>query len=463
MRLNIFKKRPDVSYEGAPAVTLSAEQALRRSVLSCLLWEDEFYEDGVTIADRIAALAADVAPATVAALAIEAREQFKLRHAPLILLCALIKHGGSLVAPTIERVIQRADELSELVAIYFKVNGRKPQKNASLSKQMKLGLARAFVKFDAYALAKYDRAGPVRLRDVLFLCHAKPKDEAQAEDWKHLAAGRLTSPDTWEVALSGGADKAETFTRLLAERKLGYLALLRNLRNMDQAGVDEGLVRDAIIARRGADRVLPFRYVAAARAAPRFEAYLDQALSETILEGPVLTGRTIVLVDVSGSMDCRLSAKSDLTRMDAAATLASIIPGDVRVFTFSQDVKEVPARRGMAGVDAVIKSQPHGSTYLGKAVKKMNTIQHDRLIVITDEQSHDPVPDPVTSKAYMINVASARNGVGYGKWTHIDGFSETVLNYIRESEQSPSPQGLGKSDRSPELMRGARPALEGGI
>jgi 60 kDa SS-A/Ro ribonucleoprotein len=428
MRLNIFTKRPVLTHQGAPAIAISAEQALRRSVLSCLLWENEFYEDGQSIADRMAALAADAAPETVAALAIEAREQFRLRHAPLMLICALAKTGGLLVAATIERVIQRADELSELVAIYFR-NGRKP-----LSKQMKLGLARAFVKFDAYALAKYDRAGPVRLRDVLFLCHARPRDAAQAEDWKHLVAGTLTSPDTWEVALSGGADKRETFERLLADCKLGYLALLRNLRNMDQAGVCEDLVREAIIARRGADRILPFRYVAAARAAPRFEPYLDQALSETILEGPVFSGRTLVLVDVSGSMDMRLSAKSDLTRMDAAATLAAIIPGDVRVFTFSEQVKEVPARRGMAGVDAVVKSQPHSGTYLGKAVEKMNKIKHDRLIVITDEQSQDQVPDPVVAKAYMINVASARNGVGYGKWTHIDGFSEAVLSYIRESE-----------------------------
>ncbi|MDC7683230.1 TROVE domain-containing protein [Asticcacaulis sp. BYS171W] len=429
MRLNIFQKRPRITYEGAPAAILSAEQRLRRSVLSCLLWEDEFYEDGESIAERIYTLALEVAPETVAALAIEAREQMKLRHAPLILLCALIKVGGTLVATTIERVIQRADELSELVAIYWR-HGKRP-----LSKQMKLGLARAFVKFDAYALAKYDRAGPVRLRDVLFLSHARPKDEAQALLWKQLAEGTLASPDTWEVALSGGADKRETFTRLLTERKLGYLALLRNLRNMDQAGVDEDLVKAAILARKGAERVLPFRYVAAARAAPRFEPWLDQALSETILEEPVFGGRTIVLVDVSGSMEARVSAKSDLTRMDAAATLAAIIPGEVRVFTFSNAVVEVPPRRGTAGVDAVLGSQTHGGTELGKAVTKINGIKHDRLIVITDEQSADRVPQPVARQAYMINVASYRNGIGYGgAWTHIDGFSENVLSFIREQE-----------------------------
>jgi 60 kDa SS-A/Ro ribonucleoprotein len=431
MRLNIFASRPAVTHEGGPAIPLSAEQRLRRSVLSCLLWENEFYEDGEAIADRITALAADLPPATVAALAIKARERFKLRHAPLLLLCALVQtaRGTPLAADTIERVIQRADELSELVAIYWR-NGRKP-----LAKQLKLGLARAFAKFDAYQLAKYDRDGPVKLRDVMFLVHAKPKDEAQAALFKQVAGRCLASPDTWEVALSGGADKRETFERLLAERKLGYLALLRNLRNMDQAGVDEALVKDAILARRGAERVLPFRYVAAARAAPRFEPWLDEALAETVLQGPVLDGRTIVLVDVSGSMGGRLSARSDLTRMDAAATLAAVIPGDLRVFTFSEGVVEVPARRGMAGVDAILRSQPHASTYLGRAVALANSLRHDRLIVVTDEQSADAVPAPVASKAYMVNVASARNGVGYGPWTRIDGFSEAVLDFIREHER----------------------------
>ena len=429
MRLNTHRTKAARTHEGASAfATLSAEQRLRRSVLSCLLWEDEFYEDGQSIADRIAALSMEVAPQVLSDLAVEARERFNLRHAPLMLLMGLVRHGGPLVASTIERVIQRADDMTEFLALYWR-HGKRP-----LSKQMKRGLAAAFAKFDAYQLAKYDRDGPVKLRDVLFLIHAKPRDEDQAALWKGVADRTLASPDTWEVALSAGGDKRATFERLLAERKLGYLALLRNLRNMDQAGVDEALVTEAILARRGAHRVLPFRYVAAARAAPRFETWLDEALMESVLEGPVMSGRTIVLVDVSGSMDWKLSAKSDLTRMDAAATLASVIPGDLRVFTFSQEVVEVPARRGMAGVDAIVRSQPHGGTLLGKAVERVNRLPHDRLIVITDEQSHDRIPHPKAAKAYMVNVASAKNGVGYGTWTHIDGFSEAVLTYIREAE-----------------------------
>jgi len=418
------------THEGGPAKNISPEQTLRRSVLSCLLWEKEFYEDGKSIADRIVENAQQVPADTVSALAIEARNVHGLRHAPLMLLLDLIRRGGPGVADTIAGTIRRADEMAELVSLYWK-DGRNP-----LSKQMKLGLAKAFVKFNEYQLAKYDRDGAVRLRDVLFLAHPKPSDTEQEALFKRVADRALATPDTWEVELSGGANKRETFERLISDGKLDYLALLRNLRNMVDAGCDMELVRNAIIARKGAHLVFPFRYVAAARAVPQLEPYLDQALCEAVASGPRLSGTTAVLVDVSGSMNERLSAKSDLTRMDAAAALSSVINGDVRVFTFSHNVVEVPPRRGMAGVDAVIRSQPHGGTYLGAAVTAINVnVKHDRLVVITDEQSADRVPDPVCKSAFMINVASAKNGVGYGRWKHIDGFSESVIRFITEVDE----------------------------
>src|SRR6202012_4189498 len=152
------------------------------------------------------------------------------------------------------------------------LTGRQP-----LSAQVKKGLAAAFRKFDAYALAKYNRDNPVKLRDVLFLAHAKPRDQEQAEVWKQLAANELASPDTWEVALSAGADKRETFERLLRENKLGALALLRNLRNMAASGVEESLVKNAL-RELNASRVLPFRFIAAERYAPQWEAELEAAM-----------------------------------------------------------------------------------------------------------------------------------------------------------------------------------------
>ena len=438
MRTNVSSSNSfhnTVTHEGAPARIDNPERELRRAVLSCLLWEDQFYESGADIATRISTLAASIEPEKVAALAVEARNTYNLRHVPLWLLITLAKTGAGkpkLVADTIEKVVQRADEPGELLALYWK-GGKKP-----LPAQFKKGLARAIKKFDAYRLSKYDRDVSVKLRDVLFLTHAKPKDEAQAQNWKKLVEGTLESPDTWEVALSAGKDKKETFERLLREDSLGYLALLRNLRNMMDAGVDEQLVRQAILARKGAHRVFPFRYVAAARIVPQLEPAIDAALNAAIGDMQPLPGKTIVLVDVSGSMDTQLSHKSDMRRIDAAAALASIIPGDVRVVSFSDYAKEVPPRRGMAGVDAVIRSQPHSGTRLGEAVGYANRMmQHDRLIVVTDEQSHDIVPQPKAKHAYMINVASYKPSVSYGPWTKIEGFSEGVIRYVQavENEQ----------------------------
>jgi 60 kDa SS-A/Ro ribonucleoprotein len=248
MRINV--RTAARTHEGAVAVPwLSAEQQLRRTVLSCLLWEDTFYENGQSIANRIVETASAVSPQVLAATAIEAREVFHLRHAPLLLLEVLSRtgKGDKLVADTVQRVIQRADELGELVAMHHKLGGKR-----MLPAQMRNGLARALTKFDEHALAKYDRDGPVKLRDVLRLVRPRPQTDAQSALWRRVKDRTLATPDTWEVALSAGADKRETFERLLREGKLGYLALLRNLRNMAEAKVNRALVRDAILARRGA-------------------------------------------------------------------------------------------------------------------------------------------------------------------------------------------------------------------
>jgi hypothetical protein len=421
------------THEGAPARNISTELQLRRSVLACLLWEDQFYEDGVEIAGRIQSLVPKVKAAAVAALAIEARSKMKLRHVPLLLVreMARLKTHREFVSQTLAEVIQRADELAEFIAIYWK-DGKVP-----LSAQSKKGLAKAFRKFDEYQLAKYDRDQPVRLRDVLFLCHAKPRDAEQAALWKRLIEGELQTPDTWEVALSSGADKREAWERLLRERKLGALALLRNLRNMKQAGVDESLVLDAIGAMK-TGRVLPFRFLAAARYAPQLEESLERAMLSSLAEQEKLPGRTVLLVDVSGSMTAALSRRSEMLRTDAAYGLAILlreICEKAIVFTFSNDLVEVPARRGFALRDALDASQQHSATYLGRALEKIRK-PYDRIIVVTDEQAHDRVPGP-RGRGYVINVASNKNGVGYGAWTHIDGWSEAVVEYIRSLEQMP--------------------------
>jgi len=432
-RLNMLKIPWGLrAHEGGPARNISPELQLRRSVMACLLWEDQFYEDGVEIAGRIRELVPKVKAEKVAAMAVEARGKMKLRHAPLLLVREMARHQThrALVAQTLAQVIQRADELAEFVAIYWK-DGKAP-----LSAQVKKGLAQAFQRFDEYHLAKYDRSGPIRLRDVLFLCHAKPRDAEQEALWKRLIEGKLETPDTWEVALSSGAEKREAWERLLRERKLGALALLRNLRNMKQAGVDDALVFDAL-ANMSTARVLPFRFLAAARYVPQWEEPLERAMFSALAEQAKLPGRTVLLVDVSGSMTYPLSGRSEMLRTDAAYGLAILLREICEkpiVYTFSNDLVEVPPRRGFALRDAVDASQLHNATYLGRALEKIRE-KYDRIIVITDEQAHDRVPGP-RGRGYVINVASAKNGVGYGPWVHIDGWSEAVVEYIRALEMT---------------------------
>ena len=440
MRTNVKAKdgKKLVTFEGGRAVRTSDEKMLRRALMTCFLGENTFYEDGQSIKDRIRELVAKVDPQVVAAMAIEAREDMNLRHAPLWIAREMARNKYPGTANTIERVIQRADELGELLAMYWE-DGKSP-----LSKQLKIGLARAFNKFDEYNLAKYNRDTVVKLKDVLFMVHAKPKDDEQAAIWKRLVEGTLKTPDTWEVNLSSGEgtktdeDKKVKWERLLKENKLGGLALLRNLRNMKESKVNEDLVF-AALDKANFDRVLPFRFIAAEKYVPHWAGKLEQALFKCVKDKEKMSGKTVVLVDISGSMDCSLSEKSDMQRDDAAiglAICAQEMCEDCRVYAFHSNLFEVPVRRGFALRDAINKFGS-GGTYLGGAIRKINeNYKYDRIIVVTDEQAHDEVGSPLKdTRAYMINVAPYKNGVGYGEWIKINGFSESIFRYINAYEE----------------------------
>ena len=344
-KMNVWKRIfPEArTHEGAVAQRVSAKTELRRTVLTCLLWEDTFYEKGSNIAERIAKLVRENKTNDVAELAREARLKMQLRHVPLFLTRELARRKGSgpLVAATLEEILQRADEPGEFLAMYWK------DKKQPLSAGVKRGLAQAFVKFDAYQLAKYDRHAAVKLRDVLFLCHAKPKDEAQAEVWKKLVAGELESSDTWEVSLSAGKDKKATFERLLVEGKLGGMAVLRNLRLMLAAGVAPKLIRERLS--QGVARALPFRFVTAARQAPKLEDAIEEAMLKGIAGLAKLKGSTGLVVDVSGSMNYKLAKKGETTRMDAAAGLAILLREKAEV----RDCDFFGLLRGAAGAARV--------------------------------------------------------------------------------------------------------------
>lgn len=425
--------KPIFTHEGGKAKRITPLQELKRTVMSCFLWENNFYESGVNVADRIKTLIPKVKPEEVAKLAIEARINGKLRHVPLFLVREMARYDNFKphVAETIEQIVQRPDELSELLSLYWS-EGKCP-----LANSVKRGLGEAFKKFSSYQLAKYNQDRDIKLRDVLFLTHPKPDNEKQAELWKKLANNELESADTWENRLSAGGDsKKNIWEGLLNDNSLGALALIRNLRNMNQAGVDINLIKNAL-KNCNPEKVLPFRFIAAAKHAPNLEPELESLMFKSIPEYK-LNGRTVLLIDVSGSMYNPLSSKSDLTRIEAANALAILLREvceDVAVYTFSRNEKLIPARRGFALRDAIMNTFG-GSTRLKASMDSINAKEnYDRMIVISDEQSEDGI-GKIKGKGYMLNVAGYQNGVNYDKnTTHISGFSENVVNFIVELEK----------------------------
>ncbi len=420
------------NHNGLKVKSISPEAKLLRMTMAHMLFEKQFYVDGEDPYQTLQKLVAEVSPEFVASVAKKARSEFKLRHVPLALMRGLAKNG-TLKAQDLADVIQRADEMPEFLSLYWK-DGKQP-----ISNQVKKGLALAFGKFNEYQLAKYDRNNStISIRDTLFLSHPKPANAEQAALFKKVADQKLETPDTWETNLSAGADKKATFTTLMQDGKLGALAFLRNLRNMVESGVSESLIRD-YSKTVNTDRVLPFRFLAAARIVPQFEDMLEAMMFRSCEGMEKLPGKTKLYVDVSGSMyTTKVSEKSDLTRQDASLALAILcreLCEEVEIYSFSGKSLRIAPRRGFALADAIKTSQGCSGTQLGHSLKETES-KADRIVVITDEQSSDMPSAPFGgAKGYLINVGSYQNGVNHNAWTSITGFSEAVFSYIQMFER----------------------------
>src|SRR6266513_736187 len=206
---------------------------------------------------------------------------------------------------------------------------------------------------------------------------------------------------------------------------------------------DTSWLSDAgLLLRSSARLFLPARFVTAARYAPRLEDALEKAMLKGIAGFAKLAGSTGLVVDVSGSMNYKLSKKGETTRVDAAAGLAILLrekADEFTIATFSETCIELPPRRGFALRDAIVGSQAHSGTYLKRALRQLHDKaawrELDRLIVITDEQSHDGILQAWTPRAYAVNVAPYKHGISYGNgWTHVDGWSERIVDYIAAVE-----------------------------
>ncbi len=369
-------KKLTTNKEGSKAHKLSADYELYTLVATSALTK-KFYEKSDERVERLRKLITQCDPMFVAKLAVYARESMYLRSIPLVLTVELNKHLNAIdakrtvITTLSNRVIQRADEITEILSYYALANkaNEKPgesgqtKKLAKLSKALQRGVAMAFNKFDSYQLSKYNRKTDIKLKDALFLTHPKPKDKAQAEIFKQLASDTLPAPKTWEVEMSTAKDKdkspKQVWEDMIDSKKLGVMAMLRNLRNILQADVSKDhvfkiadtLKNPEIIKK---SKQLPFRFLAAyielKKAAGDYSTgryfYDDEpatlknkqqvgvileALEEAIkasvesLKGFDRKMSVMIACDVSASMMTAVSPKSSIEMYDIGLTLGMIL------------------------------------------------------------------------------------------------------------------------------------------
>lgn len=342
-------------------------------------------------------------------------------------------HARGAVRLAIDAALQRPDEPGEFLAYWLTRYGK------PIPKPVKRGLGDAMRRHGTQQnWLKYDTASHhVRWADVLELAHVKPRDPVQAALFKYAIDRRHNRYDidirllnvirnnrhiyntvaagdtdillvtlklhnagmTWEDTLSLAGNrvpKATLWEALVPE--MGYMALLRNLRNLEQAGVSDEVTERVAAKLADPDQVMrskqfPFRFLAAynAVASLRWSWALEQALNASLANVPALPGRTLVLVDRSGSMFSRMSARSELINADAAAlfgTALTLRAADADLVEFGTNHRLVRVQPG-ASVLSVVRNQFGclGGTNTAEAVRA-NYRQHDRVVIITDEQAH---------------------------------------------------------------------------
>lgn len=358
MRFNTKKEEEGkaLNHEGAEAFVMTPELELYTAVVTASL-DDKFYEANDERVKRIVSLIANVDPVFVAQLAVYTRTQMYLRSVPLLLLVELAKvhSGDDLVSRAVAQTVLRADEITELLACYQSRNPSKDdrKKLGRLSHQIQVGLQQAFNRFDEYQFAKYDRDGAeVKLRDALFLVHPKAKDEAQQAIFDKITNKSMAVPYTWETELSAlgqtkfedNEQRAQAFRtkweELIDSGKVGYMALMRNLRNILESNVSFDHIGRVCDILKDPDAVanskqLPFRYLAAYReveriASPSTAAVLSAlemaTLSSAInIKGFGVDTKVLLACDVSGSMQQSISPRSKVQLYDIGLMLAMLL------------------------------------------------------------------------------------------------------------------------------------------
>ena len=417
------KKEVLRTFEGGVASKITPIEELKRTTMACLLWENNFYEDGESVAERIEKLINKCNNNDVIELIRKVKFDMKLRHCPLYMTVCLLKKGCKGLSGLIADIITRPDDMGELLSLFGSIK--------KIPNQLKKGIAKAFPKFSEYQLAKWNRDAKFKLVDIANLTHPMSNNAISK-----LIKGELATPNTWEVKISACGNnkekKKQAWEALIKENDLLDMAFLKNLRGIKESGVSDDLIKQRI-SKIDSHKLLPIDFVRCGDNNVEFESQIEQKFLSHF-EKPTFFGKTAFLIDVSGSMDGK--------NLDYASALAMIgreMFEDVDIYTFSNEVVQVPARHGWGLKDAINRSQPHFGTYMWKAINLLNKNgYYKRLIVITDEQTFggQPVSGTVFGKAYIINIATYQNGVGYDNgYIHINGFSGGVFDYMSEIEK----------------------------
>ena len=422
--MQIFGRNKVNNYEGAEAYKVTAAMELYSAVAATSL-SNTFYEKADARMIRIRELIAKNDAEFVAKLAVYAREKMYLRSVPLVLAVEMAKanSGNAAVGKAVARVVQRADEITELLAYYQMANERKHTKKLNkLSKQVQKGLAVAFNKFDEYQFTKYNRDAEVKMRDALFLVHPKAKDEAQQVLFNKIARNELKTAYTWETELSAAGQAkyenieakekafAAKWDELIASGKMGYMALLRNLRNVLEAKVTDKTLEMVCANLADANAVakskqFPFRFVSAYRELKDvkrgYTARVMDALEEAVIASAAnIAGfdkntRVLVAVDLSGSMQSPMSAKSSVQKYEAGLILAMLLKNrcaNVMTGIFGDRYKliQVPSKGVLANVEtfsqrvAELGHGTNGYLVIKDLVDRKEIV--DKVMVFTDLQ-----------------------------------------------------------------------------
>ncbi|SHG66739.1 TROVE domain-containing protein [Chryseobacterium sp. OV279] len=426
MKFNFLNKEKNtvMNYEGAKAFTMTPAEELYSAVVTTGLSKTS-YEKGSDRLVRIQSLIKKNDPEFVAKLAVYARKDMYLRSIPLVLAAELAKQtsGTDLISRTVDGVVQRADEITELLAYYQTTNERTEMKKLNrLSKQIQKGLAKSFNKFDEYQFAKYNRKAEVTLRDALFLVHPKAKDENQQAVFNKIVGDTLETPFTWEVELSvlgqtKFADETEKklafknkWEELILSNKLGYMATLRNLRNILESEVSSNAMAKvcSYLSNEKAvlnSKQLPFRFLAAyrelkAKKSPYLSSVLEALEDAVMVSAKNIKGfgfdtSVVIAADVSGSMQKPVSPKSKVLLYDIGLLMSMILQSQCKnVITgiFGDSWMRVPMPKSgiLRNVNAFYKREgevgysTNGYLVIEDLIRKKEQI--DKVMLFTDTQ-----------------------------------------------------------------------------